>query len=640
MMRSVFTISPDRLHGLAPATAAFFALSSAFAQPSDPAPVNSPPPLSSPNEPPAPAPLVAPVVADEAARAEAKQRALSIYKEARRLYGRGEYASALARYQAAFRLYPSWGALTSAGACLIGLQRYDEALEVYTSALRDYAAVLPPAAKKAALEQVDDMRAKTGAVSVTGAEVGAIVVLDGSLRGEHPIPGALSVLSGPHLVRVYKDGFAPFEQSVDVEKGQTVALPVKLERLPATAGRLKVVEAGGIPMEVVVDGVPVGQTPWEGPISAGEHAVVVRALPEPAPPPVCGALPPILARSVEEGRQSLASMPVRVAVKPRQTASVTLKAERLNAAIRILPAPAAASVTIDGDLVSRGGFEGRLHPGDHVIKVEAPGFLAETQTINVSTGQQKELKVALRKDDTSPVWAESPRILLELSGAGALSPSFGGAIAAGCAGDCTHGVAAGGRVALRGGYELSNGFSLGAAASYLGMQQSTTNRAIALLPYQEGTPNVGIANDAVSLQAFLVGPYAAYRLGERFPLHLGLAAGVALGTVSDRRTGLFNASAVGPVTQSGSFTWLYIEPEVRVGVRVRDRLTVGVSVSGLFMFAPRAPQWNEVMAISPHGDALGVSGSNQQYLGKFGAETVMGSTMVAITEGVSVRYEL
>jgi hypothetical protein len=639
-MRSVLTIFPNRLHGLALATATFFALSSALAQPSDPAPVRGTPPLSlsSPNEPPPPAPRVA---ADEAARADAKQRALDIYKEARRLYGKGEYAPALARYQAAFRLYPSWGALTSAGACLVGLQRYDEALEVYTSALRDYAAVLPPAAKKAALEQVDDMRAKTGAVSVTGAEVGAIVVLDGSLRGEHPTPGALPVLPGPHLVRVYKDGFSPYEQSVDVEKGQTAALSVKLERLPATSGRLKVVEAGGIKMEVVVNGVPVGQTPWEGPISAGVHSVTVRALPEPAPPPVCGALPLIMARSVEEGRQSLASVPVRVAVKPRQTASVTLRAERLNAAIRILPEPATANVRIDGDLVSRGGFEGRLRPGEHVIKVEAPGFFTETQTINVPTGEQKELKVALRKDDSSPVWAESPRILLELSGAGALSPSFGGDISAGCAGDCKLGVAAGGRVALRGGYELSGGFSLGATASYLGMQQSTTSRAIALLPYQEGSPDGGIANDTVSLQAFLVGPYAAYRLGERFPLHLGLAAGVALGTVSDRRTGLFNmsASAVGPVTQSGFFTWLYMEPEVRVGVRVRGRLTVGVSVSGLFMFAPGAPQWNEVMAISPHGDALGVSGSNQQYLGKFGAETVMGSTMVAITEGVSVRYE-
>jgi hypothetical protein len=254
----------------------------------------------------------------------------------------------------------------------------------------------------------------------------------------------------------------------------------------------------------------------------------------------------------------------------------------------------------------------------------------------------KELQVSLREDYSSPTRAEEPRILLELSGGAALAPSFGGDIAAGCAGTCKPGMAAGGRVALRGGYELSNGFSLGATASYLGMQQSTTGRASTLLPLDpagKGSHRDGIANDAVSLHAFLVGPYAAYRVGKRVPLHLGLAAGVGLGSVSDRRTGLFGASAVGPVVQSGFYTWAFVEPEVRVGVRVLDRLTLGITISGLLLFAPRAPQWNESMRISPHGSTLGLTEERAQEAGKFGAETVMGSTVAAITESVSVRYE-
>ena len=35
----------------------------------------------------------------------------------------------------------------------------------------------------------------------------------------------------------------------------------------------KVGEVAGKRMEVVVDGVPVGVTPWEGPVSPGPHAV-------------------------------------------------------------------------------------------------------------------------------------------------------------------------------------------------------------------------------------------------------------------------------------------------------------------------------------------------------------------------------
>jgi hypothetical protein len=584
----------------------------------------------------------APSADDEAARAEAKQRASEIFKEAKKLYDKGEFAEALSRYQATFRLYPSWRGLTGVGTCLVKLQRYDEALEVFEAALRDFGADLPPAAKMSALEQVDLMRTVTGGVAVTGAEVGAIIVVDGRVRGEHPTPGALNVLAGPHLVRVYKEGFALFEQSIEVEKGQTESLTMKLERLPAASGRLKVEETSGIRMEVVVDGVPVGQTPWLGPISAGEHAVVLRAPPEPKPPPVCGAAPPVMTQAVAEGQQSLATAPKRVVVKPNQTVGVRLKAERLDAAIRVLPAPAAASVVIDGDLVSRGGFEGRLKPGEHVIKVEADGFFTETQKINIPAGEVKEIQVSLRKDYNSPAWAEGPRILLELSGGAALAPSFGGDIAAGCAGNCKRGMAAGGRVALRGGYELSNGFSLGATAGYLGMHQSTTGRASTLLPLVPADKEArsdGSANDDVSLHALLVGPYAAYRVGKQVPLHLGLAAGVGLGSVSDRRTGLFGASAVGPVVQSGFYTWAFVEPEVRVGVRVLDRLTLGITISGLLLFALRAPQWNESMRISPHGSTLGLTEERAQEAGTFGAETVMGSTMAAITEGVSVRYE-
>lgn len=634
-MHIIFTFSRHRFHGLALATAIFSSPLSAFAQPSEPAPVNGAAPLSPPNDPPAPAPSA---VGDEATREEAKRKASGIFKEAKKLYDRGEHAAALSRYQATFRLYPNWQGLTSVGTCLVKLQRYDEALEVFEAALRDFAANLPPATKRSALEQVSLMRTVIGGISVTGAEVGATLVVDGRLRGEHPTPGALNVVAGPHLVRVYKEGFALYEQSVEVEKGQTETLSVKLERLPADAGRLKIEETGGIKMEVVVDGVPVGQTPWEGPISPGEHSVVLRPLPEPKPPSACGTPPPIMTQAAE-GQQSLATSPMRVVVKPRQTVGVKLKAERLDAAIRIWPVPAAASVLIDGGVVSRGGFEGRLTPGEHVLKVEAAGYFSETQKINVPAGELKELKVSLRKDYNSPVWAEQPRVLLELSGGAALSPSFGGDIATGCTGTCKQGIAAGGRVALRGGYELSSGFSLGATASYLGMQQSTTGRATTLLPYTEGSPSAGIANDTVSLQAFLVGPYAAYRLGERFPLHLGLAAGVGLSSVSDRRTGLFGESAIGPVVQSGFYTWLFVEPEVRVGMRVLERLTLGISISGLFLYAPSAPQWNESMRISPHGNALGLTPELEQRAGRFSAETVMGSTMVAITEGVSVRYE-
>jgi len=385
----------------------------------------------------------------------------------------------------------------------------------------------------------------------------------------------------------------------------------------------------------------VGVTPWEGPVAPGEHSVALRPLPAPEPPSACGVVPRVMARAMARPEDKhLATVPVAVVVKPRQTIGVQLKAERLNAGLRILPTPATASIFVDGSRVSRGGFEAQLKPGEHVIKVEAEGYFAETQNINLTADDLTELQVTLRKDFNSPVWAEKPRVVLELSGGGALAPSFGGDIARGCTGDCKQAIGAGAQVAFRAGYEFSNGLSLGGAARYMGIQQSISGRPTRLLSLEDNLARDGVTNDTVSIQGFWVGPYAAYRLGKRFPVHLGLAAGVGFGSVSDRRTGLFGASAVGPVVQSGFLTWVFVEPELRVGVRVLERLTVGVNLSGMFMFAPRVPRWNEKMTINPHGNPLGLADrSAESKPGKFGTETIIGSPMVVITEGVSVRYD-
>jgi hypothetical protein len=619
------------LIGAAPALLCLLYTAGALAQPAAAAPPPSadPPAPSADSPAPSAAPPAAPPPEDDGARAKAERDAKARLKSAKKLMDAKEYGAALAEYQAAFRLFPSWGARTGAGVCLVKLQRYDEAQETFEAAVRDHGDAMSAKARAQALQQIDIMRTVTGTINVTEAEIRALVVIDGRVRGEHPAAAPLSVLVGPHLVRVYKEGFTVYEKSVTVAKGQMETLSAKLTRLaPERSGRLRVGEVSGKKMEVVVDGVPVGMTPWEGPISAGEHSVVLRQPPEP-PRLVCGE--PVITEQTRLAatEEPLATTPIRVTVKPQGTTPLSLKAEPLNASVRVALTPATAALTIDGIEVARGGYVGRLAPGKHVIKAEADGFFPETQEINVPAGEDQTVRLAMRKDHNAPLWAEPPRFLIELGGSAPISPSFGGEIAASCGGRCEQSLGVGGRFVLRGGYELGNGFGFGLTAGYLGMQQSTAGRAASFTRDDAGPIN-GVASDVITLKNVMVGAYAGLRLGKTFPVRVGVSAGAALGSISDERTGLFGDSPAGPVTQSGFFAWAFVEPEIRVGLRISEHMGLGISLSGLLLMSPRVPTWLGEMDVGTKNDVIG----------SFESETVTSSSIFAITEGLYLTYEL
>ncbi|WP_437937378.1 PEGA domain-containing protein [Sorangium sp. So ce341] len=561
----------------------------------------------------------------------ARKNAEAAYNAGRELWKKGEYAAALARYQSSLRFYPTWSARTGAGACLVKLQRYDEALDAFESALREAGDKLPAKARASVLEQIDLMRGVTGMVMVTGATPGAIVVVDGRLRGEHPLGAPVPVLVGPHLIRVYKEGFSPYEEAVDVTKGNMATLPADLKPLAET-GRLKIGEVGGRKMEVVVDGVPVGETPWEGPVSPGPHSVQLRPITPKQELSTSTCDEPLVAPAEESAEeQELGTEPVSVVVKAGGTTSLELKVERLGAVLRITPNPATAGVYINGVYVGRGGYVGRAKPGKHVVKMVEDGYEPVTQTIEARVGQDNAPPGQLRKDWNSPRWAERGRILVEVRGNLALTPSLGGEIASGCDGLCQSSLGVGALLALRGGYEFPGGLSVGLTAGYFQMQQTITGRTTSF-SYPDGEAETGTANDTVSLRNFMAGAYASLRLSERFPVRLGLAAGALLGSVEDSRIAIVDGRATGPVVQSGFFPWLFVEPEMQVGLRLGEHFSVGVGFSAMVLVPPRVPLWTAQMPINAH------SNEDEGSAGTFKAETITGSVIVSMNQGLYLRY--
>src|SRR5262249_20181463 len=152
-----------------------------------------------------------------------------------------------------------------------------ESLGMYEALLREFPD-LPADTKATAQREIVELRGLVGTIEIDGAELGAGVSVDGESRGDYPLLEPLRVRVGGHVVRVYKEGFEPFERRLDIAGGQRAQVTAHLRALRnEEIGRLQVVELGGKELDVLVDGVAVGKTPrWEGPVAVGNHVVTLR----------------------------------------------------------------------------------------------------------------------------------------------------------------------------------------------------------------------------------------------------------------------------------------------------------------------------------------------------------------------------
>ena len=564
----------------------------------------------------------------------AKKNATELGNSGRQLMKKGKFAAALLEYEASNRAYPSWQALAGMGRCLTGLKRYDEALDAWDAILSNYSDVLPDGTKKELLTDLDLLRKETGALMVTSASPGALIFVDGRWRGEHPLRAPVPTLTGRHWVRVYKEGFAIFEQEVDTPQGGMSTLDVTLTAL-SNAGRIQVDEIAGKKMEVVIDGVPVGLTPWAGPVSPGPHAVSLRPVTIKEKPDgnscASNESPTIPDDAGDPTSHEMGTEPEVVNVTAGQTSSVQLKAERLGAVVRIVPEPPNAAVYIDGVFVGRGPYIGRSRPGKHVVKTKAEGYFETTSEINATAGDESTPRLPMKKDLNAPEWAVAGRVLLEIRTSVPLALALGGVVDEECAASstCQRSLGAGANAVVRGGYEWPNGLGFGGTIGYFQMEQSHVG-----FDAKMNIDNLNVdgqANDSTFMQNFMGGVYGSYRIGSRFPIRFGVGAGVLYGRVDYSREGTFDGNAIGPLRQTGNFMWIYVEPEVRVGVRLSERWSVGVAISALVQIAPRVPAWTNAMQVNAHND-----GTDQ--LGSFTTEDIASNIIFAMNQGLYLQY--
>lgn len=566
---------------------------------------------------PPPGPVAAP---------DAKAQALARFERGVALFDAGSLDLALTEFLEARRLHPLRSATANAVVCLEQLGRHDEALEMAEALLREFGTVMTPEARERTQRKVIELRARLGTIEVTKAEVGATLLIDGKDRGQYPPLSPLRVKAGGHLLRVIMPGFEPFERHVDVAANGSVMVEAQQKAL-LRSGRLSVVEQSGKTLDVVVDGVSVGKTPWQGLLPLGNHVVLLR------------------------GEGVLGTLPTPILITQDQTNSISLAAEELTARLRIEPSPANAEIAIDGLTLGRGIWEGSLRTGEHRIEVTAPDFLPIAQSVKVAKDERKTVKVVLQRNPRSLFAVQKAHFTMDGNLNFLFAPAFGG--------DIGRGFGGGGLAIAHVGYELPSRVAFGISFGGLVASQTTTDRAMAATPVELATTtsvqNV-LVNDQIMFGGLLGGGWAGITIGNPILVQLRVGAGFAVGLASDTRSGgtvlRGGWSMRGTTTETRAVRAAYAAPEIRFGWKISQHVTLGAGVSVLVLYIPTPPVWDSanrhlIELQDPDGmQHYGLVGAVESFepddngrLENVVAERILSPLEIVVIPGLGLRYD-
>ena len=537
-----------------------------------------------------------------------KEEAKARFERGMTLFDRKVWDAALVEFLESRAAYATRSNTQNAAICLRNLNRFDEALDMFEALVKEFP-TLSPTDRSAVEKEIGELQQLVGAIEIRTQESGAQITIDGRERGTTPSP-ALRVSAGTHVLRVYKEGFAPVEKRVEVAGKQSLVVEAKLEPL-SQSGRLSVSEDGGKGgAEVLVDGVAVGKTPWQGLVATGEHVVYLR------------------------GEGNLGTQPANATVRINQVTPIVLALEALDCSLRVEPTPNGASVAVDGVVVGNGLWDGHLRRGRHKIEVAQNGFVPQVREIDLAPATPQRIAVQLERDPDSPLWQaqKKSRIFLEVDPSFPLAVLLGGDVSD--SGSASFPLGFQGRAHV--GYELPSGLAFSIDGGYLYLARDVDGRDTVLRPV--GKPVApGTASDKLSLKGLLVGASAMLHrntFGEKVPLTLRVGLGALLANESDRRSGEFTPAGGAPIPVETTKTsvdvpHLYIAPEVRVGYRLGDHFELSAGVEVMVLVALKDARWDQTNAV-----VLGNQG-----LAGYDSQSLFGSTLLLVNPGVGARFD-
>jgi len=166
--------------------------------------------------------------------APAKARAQCLLSEGTAAYGRGDYATALEKFTAAYTIFPSPKLWFNIGQANRDLGRPVEAVAAFERFLRE-AGDAPPETLAEARRSAAELKTKLGQLQVTCATDGAEITVDGKQIGSTPLGEMVWTTPGRHQVAVQHEGFSPAIQDVVVTTGKVATVDFELRTIDLRA---------------------------------------------------------------------------------------------------------------------------------------------------------------------------------------------------------------------------------------------------------------------------------------------------------------------------------------------------------------------------------------------------------------------
>jgi hypothetical protein len=502
-----------------------------------------------------------------------------------------DFAGALTHYQAALQAAPSAHAQLGMADALYSLGRTADAFDAYTEAQRTYGTKLAGADKTTVITRLKELTAKTGALSVHVEESGADVALDGKSIGTSPIAALVRVTVGPHEVHVTKAGFLPFVGNADVQPDGKAVIDATPLALQPTRGHVTVHAPGSEPLRVIIDGIDLGATPWEGDLPAGSHEITGRS-----------------------SSAVAAAQTVTVAVGDRL--SIDLVSSATAAHLQVRSSDGKGNVYVDGVLKGEGAFAGDVAPGSHAIVVEREGYERFEKTVALGERETWAENVTLKPAQATTSPTKAPDRAFEgtyggfgfagLFGVGGQGTDLDSNCDGLSASSCSTGQPIGGGVFGYVGWTWDPvGFELMLAAegdtltetAHFTSGGATTTSPLALPPRDEKFTFVR------------VGGLAALRVRATTPGHIvrgTVAGGLGLSykrLFAERNTTTTdNTDRVDVFSPTANNSVAYLSPAITAEGAVQVRVTPTIALAaGLLMWADNASTWgsNSTPASSP-----------------------------------------
>jgi hypothetical protein len=302
-----------------------------------------------------------------------------------------DWSGALSHYQAALQAAPTAHAQLGVADALYQLGRAADAYDAYAAAQATYGsrpAGFTAAEKATVASRLKELATRTGALSLHVEDAGADVALDGKSIGAAPIAALVRVAVGSHEVRVTKVGFLPFVGTADVQPdGKAVVDATPLVPQP-TRGHVVVHAPGSEPLRVIIDGIDLGATPWEGDLPAGQHEIT--------------------------GRSSTAAASAQtLTVTAGDRLSIDLVSAATAAHLQVRSNDGQGKVFVDGALKGEGGFAGDVAPGSHTVVVERDGYQRFEKTMTLGERETWAETITLQPAQLATGPAQAPERALE-----------------------------------------------------------------------------------------------------------------------------------------------------------------------------------------------------------------------------------